>query len=167
MENTNFVKCMYAHDPEDEYCRDCDGITVEDEQGDCYPATACQGYQPEEPQSEEHIESTEPAQPVSQPVEQQEEKQLEHHNACEPHQPDDNAEEPAEIVSDAKVTTKGITTVIRAESGCSREINGTWFKFNFCEERVLPEGCDIDAEKRALWDSVNAEVDAQLECVAN
>ena len=27
--------------------------------------------------------------------------------------------------------------------------------------------CDIEAEKQALWDSVNAEVDAQLDAIIN
>ena len=63
------------------------------------------------------------------------------------------------------VPVQGVTTVIRADSGLTREINGTYYKFTFSEERVIPEGADLEAEKADLWDAVNAEVDNQLESV--
>ena len=63
------------------------------------------------------------------------------------------------------VPVQGVTTVIRADSGLTREINGTYYKFTFSEERVIPEGADLEAEKAALWDAVNAEVDNQMESV--
>ena len=136
------IKCKYAGDPEDEYCSQCDGLYPIDDNGKPQPATKCGGY-------------------VPQPQVQQKQAPV-------------NADEACEICGDACETpacnnlhAKGITSVIRAESGVSCEIGGRWFKFMFSEERILPEGCDIEAEKQALWDSVNAQVDAQVEAVKN
>ena len=142
MAKEEIIRCRYAGDPEDEYCSQCDGIHPIGDDGKAVDAPMCGGYEPEERVQEQPVRETPGSQPeiaADSPVMQ------------EP------SEEPV----------KGITTVIRAESGVSREINGTWYKFMFSEERVVPEGCDIEAEKQALWDSVNAEVDAQVEAVRN
>lgn len=132
----DIIKCKYAGDPEDEYCSKCDGIHPLDDNGEPIDATVCGGYEPED--------KTAPEAPAS-------------HNeicgdSCESDTPNN---EPVQ----------GVTSVIRAESGLSAEINGRWYKFMFSEERIVPPGCDVEAEKRALWDSVNAEVDAQLDAV--
>lgn len=138
----NIIKCKYAGDPEDEFCCKCDGLHPVDDNGVAQPAPKCGGYEPEE-QVQEQAAPEVPASP------------------CE------SCGDSCEALASNKECVKGITTVIRAESGVSREINGTWYKFMFSEERVVPEGCDIEAEKQALWDSVNAEVDAQVEAVRN
>lgn len=136
----DIIKCKYAGDPEDEYCSQCDGFNPVDDNGNTHPATACGGYEPEEQ------EQPAPEMPAS-PCETC-------GDSCEEAAPSNNC-------------AKGLTSVIRAESGLSVEVNGRWYKFTFSEERILPEGCDIEAEKQALWDSVNAEVDAQFEAVRN
>ena len=137
MAKEEIIKCKFAGDPEDEFCCNCDGIHPIDDNGNEQVATACGGYEPCE------VEAT-PEAPVSH---------------CE------NCGESCETQTNSKQPTVGITSVIRAESGVSREVNGTWYKFMFSEERILPEGCDIEAEKQALWESINAEVDAQLDAV--
>lgn len=134
---SDIKRCKYARDPEDEFCCNCDGITVEDDNHNALPATKCGGYEPEEAVQTESVCET-PA------------------DACE------NTVNSCECTEPNKDCIKGVTSVIRAESGVSREINGTWFKFMFSEERILPPGCDIEAEKQDLWDSVNAQVDAQV-----
>ena len=138
----NIIKCKYAGDPEDEYCSQCDGIHPVDDAGNAQIATQCGGYEPEEQKQEQ------PAPEV-------------------PASPCESRGDSCEALANNKECVKGITSVIRAESGVSREINGTWYKFMFSEERIVPEGCDIEAEKQSLWDSVNAEVDAQVEAVRN
>lgn len=140
--NTEIIRCKFAGDPNDEYCRECDGLRPLDDTGTPQPATDCGGYEPEEQVQE---------QPAPETLASQCESCTESHETDAPN----------------KECVVGITSVIRAESGVSREINGTWYKFMFSEERILPEGCDIEAEKQALWDSVNAEVDAQVEAVRN
>lgn len=140
MAKGKIIKCKFAGDPEDEYCSQCDGLNPCDDNGNSCPATECGGYEPEEQK---------PAQPVPEV----------------PASPCESCGDSCEALASNKECVKGITSVIRAESGLSREINGTWYKFSFSEERIVPEGCDIEAEKQALWDSVNAEVDAQLNSV--
>ena len=136
------IKCKYAGDPEDEFCSQCDGFHPVDDNGKEVDAPMCGGYEPEEQKQEQ------PA--IEAPVSQGESWG----DSCSQTTPN-------------KECVKGITSVIRAESGLTREINGTYFKFMFSEERILPEGCDVEAEKQALWDSVNAQVDAQLDAVRN
>lgn len=139
---SDIIKCKFAGDPEDEFCSQCDGINPVDDNGNPQPAVECGGYEPEEQVQEQPAPET-PASP------------------CE------SCGDSCDTDAPNKECVKGITSVIRAESGLTREINGTYFKFMFSEERILPEGCDIEAEKQALWDSVNAEVDAQLDAVRN
>lgn len=141
-EVTTIIKCKYAGDPEDEFCSQCDGLNPVDDFGKAQPAPECGGYEPAERVQEQPA----PEVPAS---------HSETHGDSH------------EVGAPNNECVKGITNVIRAESGVSAEINGRWYKFMFSEERILPEGCNIEAEKRALWDSVNAEVDAQLDAVRN
>ncbi len=136
MAKEEIIKCRYAGDPNDEFCKNCDGVTVE-EDGQSFAATSCCGYEP-----------TPAADPSEEPAEERETSVL--------------SQEKGEAVP---VHNQGVTTVIRAESGLTREINGAYYKFMFSEERAIPEGADMKAEKQALWDAVNAEVDNQLESV--
>lgn len=140
MSEEKIIKCKFAGDPEDEFCCNCDGLHPVDDAGNPCDAVNCGGYEPEE-------------QEVTQPAPET------------PGSHSDLSEISCDTATPNKECVEGITNVIRAESGVSREINGTWYKFMFSEERILPEGCDIEAEKQALWDSVNAEVDAQLDAV--
>ena len=130
------IKCKFAGDPEDEYCSKCDGLHVSEGEETYIAPDVCEAYEPCAPEpTEEAWENCE---------------------NCDLSQvaPDSGA-----------VPVQGVTTVIRADSGLTREINGTYYKFTFSEERVIPEGADLEAEKAALWDAVNAEVDNQLESV--
>ena len=70
---------------------------------------------------------------------------------------EEDKEEPKEEYS-----IKGETTTIRAEYGVSTEVNGSWHKFTYSEERVLPVGCDVEKEKQNLWNAVLDEIDNQL-----
>jgi hypothetical protein len=139
---SDIIKCKYAGDPNDEFCRECNGLVAVDDDGVEHPATKCGGYEPEE---QVQTQSTHETPAVAY----------------------ETGADSCENANGNKECVKGVTSVIRAESGVSREINGTWYKFMFSEERILPDGCDIEAEKQALWDSVNAEVDAQLDAVRN
>lgn len=134
------IRCKYAGDPEDEYCSQCDGIHPVGDDGKAVDAPMCGGYEPEEQVQEQPV----PEAPAS---------------LCE------SGAESCEASVPNNECVKGITSIIRAESGLTREVNGTYYKFMFSEERIVPAGCDIEAEKQALWESVNAEVDAQLNAV--
>ena len=130
------IKCKFAGDPEDEYCSKCDGLHVIEGEETYIAPDVCEAYEPCVP---------EPTEESSENCENCDLSQVE---------PESGA-----------VPVQGVTTVIRADSGLTREINGTYYKFTFSEERVIPEGADLEAEKAALWDAVNAEVDNQLESV--
>ena len=140
MAKEEIIKCKFAGDPEDEFCSVCDGLHPVDDSGKAQPATACGGYEPAEQEQPAPEMPDSPCETCG--------------DSCEADAPNNNC-------------VKGLTNVIRAESGLSVEVNGRWYKFTFSEERILPEGCDVEAEKQALWDSVNAEVDAQFEAVRN
>ena len=130
------IKCKFAGDPEDEYCSKCDGLHVIEGEETYIAPDVCEAYEPCAPG---------PTEESSENCENCDLSQVE---------PESGA-----------VPVQGVTTVIRADSGLTREINGTYYKFTFSEERVIPEGADLEAEKAALWDAVNAEVDNQLESV--
>ena len=140
--SNDIIRCKYAGDPGDEYCCSCDGYNPIDDNGNPQVATECGGYEPADEVNE---------QPAHEPTPSHSE----------------TAGEQGVNNDDNKQPIVGITNVIRAESGVSCEINGAWYKFMFSEERILPEGCDIEAEKQALWESVNAQVDAQVDAVRN
>ena len=58
---------------------------------------------------------------------------------------------------------RGKTTSIRATSRVSTKIGDTFYTVEWCEERSVPEDADLIAERSALWDICNNEVDAQIE----
>ena len=61
MEENNMKKCKWAGDVNDEYCKGCDGITMEVD-GNSISCTECAGYE----ESEEDVEST--AEKTEEPV---------------------------------------------------------------------------------------------------
>lgn len=62
---------------------------------------------------------------------------------------------------------KAIISKIQATSRMSLKIRDNFFTIEYSEERVIPDvdGIDIDQEREALWDAVNAEVDNQAEII--
>lgn len=132
-------RCAFANDPGDEYCSRCDGIHFKDDEGNDLPPNRCGGYQPADDEE-----------PVA---------------AEQPEEASETAGDQPEATAPMLDGVQGVTTTIRAESGLSREINGTWYKFAYSEERIIPEGADLEAEKEALWAAVNDQVDAQLAAV--
>lgn len=61
--------------------------------------------------------------------------------------------------------SKAITTSIKFSSRASIKINDNFFTFEACEERQIPdiEDIDLDTERELLWDTVNDEVDKQVD----
>lgn len=61
--------------------------------------------------------------------------------------------------------SKAIITSIKATSRASVKIRDSYYTLEYCEERVIPDvdGVDIATERQMLWDTVNAEVDSQIE----
>ena len=55
------------------------------------------------------------------------------------------------------------TTTIRATSRISTKVRDTYYTFEYCEERQIEDGDDLEAERDKLWEVCNAEVDNQVE----
>lgn len=129
-------KCAYAGDEADEYCSQCNGITMNVD-GEEFSCKECQSYT--EP---EFVKEQEPVAPT------------ENHET-----PRDETEK----VEADTYTPQGITTSIKAESGLSIETKKGWYRFTYSEERIVPETADIEKERECLWNDVNREVDRQAE----
>lgn len=61
--------------------------------------------------------------------------------------------------------SKAITTSIRFTSRASIKVGDSFYTIEACEERTIPdiEGINIEEERAALWDTVNNEVDMQIQ----
>lgn len=129
-------KCSYAGDPEDEYCSQCNGVTMIID-GKEFSCKECQSYVEPEP-----IVEDKPNLP------------------CEG---GETALHNTNSVDEGSYTSQGITTSIKAESGLSTETKKGWYKFMYSEERIIPETADIEKERECLWNDVNREVDRQAE----
>lgn len=57
----------------------------------------------------------------------------------------------------------GVTTAIRITSRASIKVKDSFYTIEYCEERSIPEGADLEEERTDLWNLCNAEVDNQLE----
>ena len=64
---------------------------------------------------------------------------------------------------------KGVPTKITATSRVAIKIKDNYYTVECSEERAIPdvEGVDIDKERQALFDDVNATVDGQIEDIYN
>lgn len=62
-------------------------------------------------------------------------------------------------------TLKAVTTSIRFTSRASVKVGDSFYTIEACEERTIPdlEGVNIEEERSALWDTVNNEVDMQIQ----
>lgn len=158
------ARCKYAGDPNDEYCKDCNGFEIEVD-GRVLEATDCGGYEAESAEritqlTQEQVDDVPfdvgpPAQVQEKPVNEK------------PAQTTQTAESGVESQDQGKYIPKGVTTVIRAESGVSIEMqnknsSSTWYKFVYAEERTIPADANLELEKEALWNDVNRTVDDQV-----
>lgn len=57
------------------------------------------------------------------------------------------------------------TTTIRATSRISTKIRDTFYTFEYCEERQIEEGDNLEEVRANLWEVCNAEVDNQVSSV--
>ena len=54
------------------------------------------------------------------------------------------------------------TTTIRATSRISTKYRDTFYTFEYCEERQIEDGDDLEEERARLWETCNEEVDNQV-----
>lgn len=60
---------------------------------------------------------------------------------------------------------KSRITSITAQAGVTFELDGVWYKSTYMETRELFDGANEDNEKDLLWESVNSEVNAQMDAL--
>lgn len=141
----NVIKCVFAGDESDDFCRDCNGITIEIDNPEGgikrVSATNCGGY--------EAIKET---QQLSDETKTVDVISSENEIITE--------EQPKETTEQIKI--QGVTKEIQISSSVSKEIQGQWFKLTYSETRTIPEGADLTAERNALWNTCNDEVDNQI-----
>ena len=188
-------KCKWAGDVNDEYCKGCDGITM-DVDGNSISCTECAGYA----ESDEYVEST---------VEKTEEnvKDTTKDNNEEDSQSSNvenvtnDVEETTQISTKAKKTNNNTSnkekgkneaknkattvtkvaeevketevkndikvTSIRYTSGATVKKGDNYFKFIAEEEWDVSRIEDVQEAREKLWAKLNAEVDSQIEELNN
>ena len=160
------IKCKYAGDPNDDCCKDCDGLVIYETnaKGEMVeiPCTECGGYEPEEVTAE----------PVKDepPFDADNAKSV---NTVEPEKtaPESSvANEKTEVINNTTEKEKSSTVEntqeileITAGTGISVELNGVWYKFDYSEKRAVNPNADINAQKKALWEEVFNQVDGALQ----
>ena len=181
--------CKYAGDPADEYCKNCDGVTMEVD-GNSISCTECAGYEAEEQEADTNEEVMNP------PVEEtedtsaeeatnNEEKSVEESSKTEKSNNNiatnknvkstsknketiNKKEDKAVKVKEEKKaveTTNGIKVVsMRYTSGATVKKGDNYFKFVAEEEwDVSQTEQNIDDVREQLWAKLNCEVDKQIE----
>lgn len=154
----DIVKCKWAGDPEDTYCKDCNGCEIMVD-GVSHPATSCKGYQSDEEQVQEPVE--EGSNNVDAPTT----------NENTPNSNENVKDEQTPIKEEKSLKNentqpRGYTSELRFMSGGSVERNGMWYKFECSETRVLEPNLteeQVVEEREKLWTMVNNEIDRQIE----
>lgn len=58
---------------------------------------------------------------------------------------------------------KGIPKSITVEVGLTMEVRKDWYKLTFSQTNELPEKCDVEQERKALWNICKNELNNQAE----
>ena len=197
MEVISMKKCKWAGDVNDEYCKGCDGITMQVD-GNSISCTECAGYEEGE---ESNAEKTE--EPMSKPIPDKIEEDLPFsdvenvtndveettqistkdkktnnntHNEekCE-NEAKNKANNKPVIVSNENKETEVTNTIegeikvtaLRYTSGATVKKGDNYFKFIAEEEWDVSRIEDVQESREKLWAKLNAEVDSQIEELNN
>lgn len=177
--------CKYAGDPTDEYCKNCDGVTMEVD-GNSISCTECAGYEAEENEFMDVPEDMfEEDTSVDDTSTNNEEKSVEETSKTE--KSNNNTANSKNVKSTSKnketinkkedkvvkvkeerqavETTDGIKVVsMRYTSGATVKKGDNYFKFIAEEEwNVSQTKQNIDDVREQLWAKLNCEVDKQIE----
>ena len=189
-------KCKWAGDMGDEYCKNCNGVTM-DIDGNSTSCTECAGYEPgdedvqdefmnvpeEELPFEPDEETNEPDEETNKekPVEKTSKSEKSNNNtdvtkniksASKNKETINKKEDKAVKVKEEKKaveTTNDIKVVsMRYTSGATIKKGDNYFKFVAEEEwDVSQTKQDIEDVREQLWAKLNAEVDSQIEELNN
>ena len=197
MEVISMKKCKWAGDLNDEYCKGCDGITMQVD-GNSISCTECAGYEEGE---ETTVEKTE--EPMPKPIPDKIEEDLPFSDVenvtndveettqistktkktnnntpkeekCE-NGSKNKANNKAVIVADESKDTEVTNTIegeikvtaLRYTSGATVKKGDNYFKFIAEEEWDVSRIEDVQEAREKLWAKLNAEVDSQIEELNN
>ena len=188
-------KCKWAGDVNDEYCKGCDGITMEVD-GNSISCKECAGYE----ESDEDVEST--AEKTEEPVTDSTKDKIEQDSkSANVENVTNDVEETAQISTKTKKTNNNTSnkekgkneaknkattvtkvaeeaketevkndikvTSIRYTSGATVKKGDNYFKFVAEEEWDVSRIEDVQEAREKLWAKLNAEVDSQIEELNN
>ena len=188
-------KCKWAGDVNDEYCKGCDGITMEVD-GNSIPCTECAGYEASEDEvSEETTNNNFMLEPEEElPFEEEQIKSVEKNDKKQTkeekttnttalkekvktdakNKETTNKEKVTKVSEENKSveTTKNVddeikVTAIRYTSGATIKKGDNYFKFIAEEEWDVSRIEDVQEAREKLWAKLNAEVDSQIEELNN
>ena len=190
-------KCKWAGDVNDEYCKGCDGITMQVD-GNSISCTECAGYEEGE---ETTVEKTE--EPMPKPIPDKIEEDLPfsdvenvtndveettqistkdkktNNNTPKKEKGENESKNKANnkpvIVADERKETEVTTTIegeikvtaLRYTSGATVKKGDNYFKFIAEEEWDVSKIEDVQEAREKLWAKLNAEVDSQIEELNN
>ena len=190
-------KCKWAGDVNDEYCKGCDGITMEVD-GNSISCTECAGYEEGEETTAEKTEEPMPKQ-IPDKIEEdlpfsdvenvtnnvEETTQIStkdkktNNNTSKEEKGENESKNKANnnpvIVEDESKETEVTTTIegeikvtsIRYTSGATIKKGDNYFKFIAEEEWDVSRIEDVQEAREKLWAKLNAEVDSQIEELSN
>ena len=190
-------KCKWAGDVNDEYCKGCDGITMQVD-GNSISCTECAGYEEGE---ESTVEQTEESMPKPIPDKIEEDSQFSddenvtnyveettqistkdkktNNNTSKEEKCKNEAKNKANnnpvIVSNENKETEVTNTIegeikvtaLRYTSGATVKKGDNYFKFIAEEEWDVSRIEDVQEAREKLWAKLNAEVDSQIEELNN
>ena len=190
-------KCKWAGDVNDEYCKGCDGITMQVD-GNSISCTECAGYEEGEETTSEKTEEPMPK-PIPDKIEEdlpfsdvenvtndvEETTQIStkakktNNNTSKEEKCENEAKNKANnkpvIVEDESKETEVTTTIegeikvtaLRYTSGATVKKGDNYFKFIAEEEWDVSRIEDVQEAREKLWAKLNAEVDSQIEELNN
>ena len=188
-------KCKWAGDVNDEYCKGCDGITMEVD-GNSISRKECDGYE----ESDEDVEST--AEKTEENVKDTTKDKIEDdYQSSNVENVTNDVEETTQISTKAKKTNNNTpneekgkngsknkattatkvaeesketevkndikVTALRYTSGATVKKGDNYFKFIAEEEWDVSRIEDVQEAREKLWAKLNAEVDSQIEELNN
>ena len=197
MEVISMKKCKWAGDVNDEYCKGCDGITMQVD-GNSISCKECAGYEEGEETTAEKTEE-----PIPKPIPDKIEEDLPFSDVenvtndveettqistktkktnnntpkeekCE-NESKNKANNKAVIVSNENKETEVTNTIegeikvtaLRYTSGATVKKGDNYFKFIAEEEWDVSRIEDVQEAREKLWAKLNAEVDSQIEELNN
>ena len=197
MEENNMKKCKWAGDLNDEYCKGCDGITMQVD-GNSISCTECAGYEEGEESTAEKTEEPMPK-PIPDKIEEDlpfsdvenvtndveettqistKDKKTNNNTPKEEkgkNESKNKANNKPVIVADESKETEVTTTIesgikvtaLRYTSGATVKKGDNYFKFIAEEEWDVSRIEDVQEAREKLWAKLNAGVDSQIEELNN